>query len=794
MSHQDEERELLRETLESLQWEELCQELSKRASGPLGAQLCNALMPETSREDSIRSLSLTREMAGLREEEGGLPLHQLLDLTPVIDDALRGKILSGRELLEVLKTLEAVRSVRAFIEKNRQKAPGLWELAQGLQELTPLRATLSGSIDNEGELREENFPRLRSLRRRAARLREDVIGRLEAFIRDPSRSRVLQDRYYTLRERRYVLPVRTEAKGLIQGIIHDLSSSGHTCYLEPPWLVEMNNAWRMAEAEAQKETERILESLSREVARSADALLQDLRVMGLLDLINAKARLSLELGGAMPQIVDNGEIWLPALRHPLMVLRGVDAVPNDVYLGPSERILVISGPNAGGKTVLLKAVGLAVMMAKAGLFVAAAEGCRLPFFSKVLADMGDPQDLSRHISTFSGHMRNIKTILQSATTDTLMLLDELAGSTDPQEGASLARAVLEELLERGSRAVVTTHYGPLKAWALSKDGVISGSMEFDSKLLEPTYRLQLRSVGVSSALETAAKSGIPRRIIDRARSFLEKGDLEFERAVSELEKQREALERETEKLNKLRMELDWELKRSRVLNEALRSEKEAFVREKRKRLSREIQDAKRKLKESLMELSNLSSAKGIHDIRRKIKEVEEDLRIPISPPEEFEPIDLDEARAGLMVYVLPLGKAGVLLDEPKGPRGRVRVLVEDKEVWVSPGALGRTGGPLKAKEGPKPVEIRWEGRGATVARTLDLRGKRVEDALEEMERFVHGAISRSADMELIIIHGHGTGALKRAVRQWLSECEWISEFRPGEEGEGGDGVTVVRVC
>lgn len=785
------EEDIFQKTMRFLEWPELCKRLSEHALSPLGVGLCESLLPGESEAEAARQMHMTSEMAAILEREGRVPLAPFEDLSPILDRAERGERLAGAELRQVSEFLTLVGKSRGFFLKRAETSPVLWDLACLLQEIPYLKEALDISIDPEGQVKDEASATLGHLRREVRRAREEALGRIDAFLKDREASKVLQDSYYTVREGRFVLPVRADARRAMDGIVQGISSSGATHFLEPLWLVEMNNALRMAELEVEREVDRILRELSGSVKDSAQIIRQGLDVMAHLDLVHAKARFSAAIRGSRPEPSPTGHLALRGLRHPLLVLRSVPVVPNDVLLSPEERILVISGPNAGGKTVLLKSVGLALLMARGGIHVPADPGSMLPVFRGVYADIGDQQDINMDVSTFSGHMLNLRQILERVEEDSFVILDELAGSTDPQEGSKLALAFLDELCDRRARVMITTHYPALKAWAQARKGARNAAMEFDWERMEPAYRLQLGVPGLSSALEIAKRMGLPREILERARALMEGDETRLEALLRDLERERASLEKERKDLDLLKSRLEETLARHRELLVLSRKDRETFLREKRKRLSSEIQDARRRIRDALASLERARTRKDVEMVRGQIRDLEAELRPPpVALPSPPRP--LGDVGPGDAVMVLPLGQVGVLLEHPSDGKGRVRVKLGGMEVVVGIDALAgvdredadTSQGAPPGPSGLPPIQ--------EIPSQIDLRGMRVEEAMADLERYLDKALMSRRE-EVRIIHGHGTGALKQAVRTWLSASTWASSFRPGGRGEGGDGVTVVTL-
>ncbi len=785
------DEDIFQKSMRFLEWPELCRRLSEHALSPLGMGLCRGLLPAESKAEATRQMHMTSEMAAILEREGRVPLASFEDLGPVLDRAERGERLAGAELRQVSEFLALVGRSRAFFLKRAEVSPVLWDLACVLQEIPHLQEALERAIDPEGQVKDEASSALGPLRREVRRARDEALGRIDAFLKDREASKLLQDSYYTVREGRFVLPVRADARRAMDGIVQGISASGATHFLEPLWLVEMNNALRMAELEVEREVDRILRELSGSVKGSAQVIRQDLDVMAHLDLVHAKARLSAAIRGSKPEFSSAGHLALRGLRHPLLSLRLVPVVPNDVVLSPEERILVISGPNAGGKTVLLKSVGLALLMARAGIHVPADPGSLLPVFRGVYADIGDQQDINMDVSTFSGHMLNLRQILERVEEDSFVILDELAGSTDPQEGSKLALALLEELCDRKARVMVTTHYPALKAWAQARKGARNAAMEFDWERMEPAYRLHLGVPGLSSALEIAQRMGLPREILERARALMDGDETRLEGVLRELERERASLERERKDVGLLRSRLEETLERHTELLLASRKDHETFLREKRQRLSSEIQDARRRIREALASLEGARTRRDVETVRGQIRGLEEELRPP-PPAPSSPPKPLFAVGPGDPVMVLPLGQVGVLMEHPSEGKGRVRVKLGGMEVLVRVDALGGVDREDTDASQEAPPGALGSLPVQEIPPHIDLRGMRVEEAMAAVERYLDRAIMSRRE-EVRIIHGHGTGALKQAVRSWLSASPWASAFRPGGRGEGGDGATVVRL-
>jgi DNA mismatch repair protein MutS2 len=510
-----------------------------------------------------------------------------------------------------------------------------------------------------------------------------------------------------------------------------------------------------------------------------------------LDVVYAKARFAQTIQGSEPGPSETGELVLRGLQHPLLTLRQISVVPNDLFLEPDERILVISGPNAGGKTVLLKALGLAILMERAGLHIPAVPGSRIPPFDGIYADIGDQQDILRDVSTFSGHIEHVREILRMANDRSLVILDELAGSTDPQEGTSLALAILEDLYERGSCVLVSTHYPAIKAWAQGHPHVRNAAMEFNWTRMEPTYKLRAGVPGQSSALEIARRIGLPEGLMERAKRHLHGQQTDLDYLLQELQEQRSALEEDKRQVSILRKRHQEEMSEREELNRSLRQERDDFVRAKKKRLATEIKEARHRVREVMKTIAKARTPADVQRARENIRILEDEMRpapsLICDPPRP-----LGQVRPGDPVEIVPLGKRGILLDDPEEKHGRLRVKVGSMEIHVDQHALGGVDPEETSSQKPQQTTSIRAPKAVETSSQIDLRGMKVDDAMETIERYMDQTLMGQRD-EVRIIHGHGTGALKKAVREWLSNCAFVEDYRPGDRFEGGDGATIVRL-
>ncbi|HEX2485493.1 MAG TPA: endonuclease MutS2, partial [Myxococcota bacterium] len=538
-------------TLERLEWAELVERLAGCARTPGGAARARGALFEPDTASVRERLAETSEARALLGEGGGPPTEGVRDLDASLLRLAKGGALGAGELLDVASTAGALAATARFLAARAERAPRLAGLAAGIVDPSGLADAIGAALEPDGTVRDAASPVLARARREARELAAEAQSRIERLLRDADVAGALSDSYFTVRNDRYVLPVRAESRTRVPGIVHDASASGGTLYVEPEALVDVNNRHKQAELAIVRETERVLRELSERVADARGDLVAGLDALDAVDLAFARGRLSAELDAVEPEVRDGGVLRLPLLRHPLL---GPEAVPNDLALGDGTTVLVVSGPNAGGKTVALKALALAVLLARAGLHVPAARGARVDVFDAVLADIGDAQDLREHLSTFSAHVANLAEIARAADARTLVALDEVGVGTDPSEGAALAQAVLEELADRGARVVATTHYNLLKEMAEVDPRFANASVEFDPETLAPTYRLRLGAAGSSSALAVAARMGMPASVLARADALLEREDRRLDRMLAELQASRASLERERSEAGRLRAE------------------------------------------------------------------------------------------------------------------------------------------------------------------------------------------------------------------------------------------------
>ncbi len=803
---------LLAKSENLLGWPALLDSLARHAFSQKAQEACRSTPLALSVPQAEESLAQTAEMVGLTEQGKSLPLAAFEDVSGHVERARAQGILSVESLEQIAKILEVSGKVRSFFRDRKKSDPGvqfpfLAGEASRIEPLQSLRGSLDGCLDYKGGLKDSASPGLRKLRTRHRRLRDRVHKRLESMLNEDDIVSHLQDRFYTQRSQRYVIPVKAESRPRFEGIVHDSSSSGATVFLEPAELIEPNNQLKLLESEIATEEQRILKELSEEVAENAGAVLMNQDILTRLDVLHAKAGLALEMKASRPVLNEGVRFFVRSARHPLLLLRRENVVPNDLELGQDKKVLIISGPNAGGKTVCLKMIGLLSLMVRAGLFIPASPDSSLPVFTEVFADIGDEQDISRDISTYSGHLLNIIGILKHAggtrrgAGSALVLLDEIASSTDPGEGAALATSILRELRERVALTVATTHLGSLKILAENEPGFENAGLEFDAKTLSPTYRLRVGVPGLSLGIQTAAILGLPEHLIGQAREMLDTDTVQVDELVRRLELERKNLEEdragvqaETARLKELTKEYRERLDRLKEREKEFKQEAKARLREAIDRGKGEVSAIVQNLKMN-RSLSKAQSAREKLEIMKE--KLEEDY--PEEAPEGEIP-QPGQLKKGTRVYVVPFGKTAVLLEDApdqSGDKLTVHVSMGGIKLSVDAGDLRLTQSESEeaepAKKEPRirysSIDIEPSPTPPSPSNTLDLRGMRAHEAEAAVESYLDDAC-RSGVPNVFIIHGHGTGVLKQVVREYLAASSYVRSFRPGEKEEGGDGVTM----
>ncbi len=779
--------------IEALEFNEIRQRLASFTVTPMGRRAAETLLPSADTAVVERRLGETGE-GRLLCARSAFSISPAEDISPLVNRAVKGGALQGSELAAMARLLKGVRQWRRFFESGARTDlyPLLGGLAARFDGCSGLYRELLRCIDPDGQLLDGASPALASLRRRERALQERIREKLDSYLRDPAKRRHLQEALITIRGGRFVLPVKQEYRQHIGGVVHDQSASGATLFIEPLPVVQLQNELTGVRNEAVRESERILRELSGAAAAAAEPLLHDCSLYGRLDLIAARGLLSLEQNGAPPQLLLEGrpQLYLEEARHPLL---GEAAVPLTVTMDEGCRVMVITGPNTGGKTVTLKTIGLLAVMAQSGLHLPASRNSLVSVFDSIRADIGDEQSIEQSLSTFSGHFKNIIAILERHGPASLALLDELGAGTDPSEGAALAMAILSTLARRGGLTVSTTHINELKLFAQVQPGMQNAAMEFDRETLAPTYRLLQGIPGSSNALAVAEKLGLPPAVLAGARSYLTRGHEEVETVISSLVGQQQRLDRESsaasrerEKAATLRSELEGDRERLREKREKILQEARSEARILLRRAGATAEHLIRELRRLKAEGGAIDDAPAVETARRELQQLRREIeRVP--DPVDAPALSADEVAVGRTVFVHNLQQKGEI------------IALEGKQALVQIGAI-RVQLPqseLRRWEGPPPkkAEPLQKGGGYTVQKEImirpeiNLHGKTVEESIPLVDKMLDDALWAGLG-QVTIIHGKGTGKLKEGLREYLRGHPLVQSMRSGAAGEGGSGVTV----
>lgn len=771
---------------EALGLDEIMAALISRANTAGGKAVVSSIAPFTTLKDAEIALDETEAMIRLMELRPDFDIAPCEDIRGLLTKTEKSQALTGEELrffIPLLKTGEKLREM--FETEGVNEENPLWIEIPPIHGLADL---LEESIDEDGNVKPDATPEIERLHKSVNSLRRSIREKAESLLKDSGISSMLQDEYVTLRENRFVLPVKAEHKSHVEGIIHDSSNSGQTFFIEPKALVGLNNKLRTAEMELADEVARLLGELSAMIAEEADSIKGVYEAVTGLDEISARARLALELQCSRPIL--GKRLYLKNAVNPVMALEDKEAVANDMEMPEGARALVISGPNTGGKTVALKTIGALSLMAKMGLFITAGEGSSLPFYNEVYVDIGDSQSIADDLSTFSAHLVTINGIIKSAKEGSLALLDELMVSTDPREGSALAVAVLDKLVAEGLDVVVTTHFNELKTLALSQPAYYNVSMEFDEEDASPTYRMVGGVPGASSALMVAGKLGMDRDIVASAKARLEGGDERIEKALEELSKEKVALERARREAQAALSEAERANEEARKIRDEIDERKKELAREAKRKLSMHVASAKREISEMLERLKTQASDRGaLKKARESLEKMAAESREAAAPRES---VPKDKLKEGDEVYVVPLEKRGKLASAPcegkaEVAMGAMRVMVRlDDLIGVG------EGGEVKRQVYRRPPVRTATGETQAAPAEIDLRGARAEEAVDRVEKFLDSAFNSGRE-RLRIIHGKGTGALREAIREYLAISPYVETFEGAEDREGGSGVTIVTL-
>ena len=781
--------------LRTLEYDKVREQVAKFCTSSLGKSAIEQLIPETDFDRVVELLEEMDEGLSILRIKGNVPMGGIFDVRPQSKRAQIGGMLSPVELMEIASTIRASRILRNFIDDIEQEdtitIPHFVERKEQMPILTALQREINDCIDDNGAVLDSASTTLRSIRQSLRAEEAKVRQKLESFTRGSNATKMLSDAIVTIRNDRFVIPVKQEYRAHYGGIVHDQSSSGQTLFIEPESVVQANNEIQRLKVKEKAEIERILLELSAKVQEVAHDLFVLVQILGDIDVILAKGKFGQANKCTKPKMNQEGYIRLVRARHPLISIE--DAVPNTIEFGRDITAIVITGPNTGGKTVTLKTVGLCTLMAQAGLPVPALDGSELAVFDQLFADIGDEQSIEQSLSTFSSHMVNIVDILGKFAARSLVLFDELGAGTDPQEGAALAISILDEVVGRGARVMATTHYPELKAYGYNRPGVVNASVEFDIETLSPTYRLLIGVPGRSNAFEISKRLGLKDSIIQQARGFTGSDRHEVESMIASLEESRRRSEREAEEAHVL---LEEAQKLREQLEERLRTydeKKDALEKKAKEKARKIVEEAKAESEKVIAELremrANASKIVKEHELIEAKKKL--DAVSPEENPVLKKQVQIRERAQNLKpgdeVRVLSYGQKGTLVEKASGNEWVVQIgilkmkLDESDLQYVKP-----------EKEKQTVVMTNVKNRSSHVKLELDLRGERYEEAILKTEKYIDDALLANYP-RVSIIHGKGTGALRQGIQNYLKGHKRVKSYRYGEAGEGGFGVTVVEL-
>lgn len=789
-------------TLKILEYSKIIDKLANLTISPSGRDMALSLKPSLDIEEINLWQSHTADAVSLCLKQGRLSLRGFHDIRPALKRLPIGAVLSMKELLDIadfLVTTEHALSYFNDLEEEGEKL-ALAEFFHALKPLRSLEREIHRCIISEEEMADDASSKLADIRRSIRNNQAGVKGELNKLLQSQTIQGYLQDSIITIRNNRYCLPIRSEYRNEVPGMIHDQSSSGSTLFIEPMSVINMNNKLNQLLLDEEAEIERILSVLSASAALDYDSLLENMEALTRLDFIFAKAEYALELDASKPLFNEDGIIYLKNARHPLLPKEKV--VASTIYLGENFTALVITGPNTGGKTVSLKTLGLLSLMGQAGLHIPTADNSRLTVLENVYADIGDEQSIEQSLSTFSSHMVNIVEILKSADYRSLVLFDELGAGTDPVEGAALAMAILESLRKKGVLTAATTHYSELKVYALSTDGVENASCEFDVQTLKPTYRLLIGIPGKSNAFAISKRLGLPADIISAAQELLSGREVRFEDLITDLEMNRKTALLEKERAEKLHQEVAELNEELQVQKDKLQAQKTEILKQAKQEAYRILDDAKTEADLILRKMNKISkdsaSIKELEEQRSKLRDKRKEA-FDLSETEKenskkHTKIDLKTLKVGQSYLVTSFGQVGTLLTLPDSNR-KVTIQLGIMSATVDVADL-RIAGQTNANTTQPKMKAAYKSdhvmKSMTVSREIDLRGYNGLDGIEVLDKYIDDIYLSSLN-ELNIIHGKGTGALRSQIHQFLKRDVRVKSFRLGDINEGGSGVTVVTL-
>jgi DNA mismatch repair protein MutS2 len=792
-------------TLDVLEFEAIRRMLAERTVSAIGFERAQSLMPGADLTVIQERLQTVTEMRALLDLDEVVPLRGIKDIRSALERAgIAGASLDPEVLLDVASTLQVSRTMHAFAKRVHQQcsSPRIESLTAGLGDFQSIEKEIHQAIDSDGSIRDHASPALRRIRQAQQTMRDRTRDQLNRFIQSDTGSKALQEPVMTMRDGRYVVPVRRDHRSQVRGVVHDQSASGATIFIEPMAVVDLNNQLRELTVEERREIDRILRALTDQIRDQFGGISASIDLLGLLDYYHAAGVLSMDQHASHPRLNTQGHIVLRHARHPLLTTLSdsEDVVPLTLEVGDKVSTLVITGPNMGGKTVALKTVGLLTVMAQAGLHIPADDHAELSIFEQIFADIGDEQSIQANLSTFSSHLRHIITILEQADDRTLVLLDELGSGTDPAAGAAIGMAILERLTNRRVITVATTHYGALKEFATRTDGVENGSMVFNVDTLTPTYRFRQGIPGASYAVEIGQQLGMPEEVLRRATTLIGEDEHQLDEIIIALDKERERLHTAREEADTLRTELDQLKQDYHEKVTAYRRKEQALMDKARAEADRLLREAQATVERTVAEIREEQASRAsikiaqetIKDQRSLLAALLSDT-IPAPSPSEKPAPPSRPITVGDQVWVESLEQSGTVLQDLGGRlrvlAGRLEMTVRRDDVRLQPPATNQPKQtPRIRKSAPVQVHTTRE-----TTQELNVRGFRVEETLDAVDKFIDQAAIDDRS-EVRILHGKGTGALSSAIREFLRHHVLVKSTRFAPQREGGTGVTVVEMA
>ncbi|XVG95503.1 endonuclease MutS2 [Eubacteriales bacterium KG125] len=751
-------------------------------------------------KEDLRS---TTEGVDLIVQKGPLPIYGIYDIERIVNLSRKNGVLSMRNLLDIAYNLKTAMKVKTFLKGELPDVPGLLAMAQVLEPLEMIFSEIERCILSEDEMADNASSKLAKIRREILRTGEDIKAKLSKMASSESNKTILQDGIVTMRDGRYVLPVKSEQAYKVPGMVHDRSKGGKTLFIEPQVIVNLNNQLKQQMLEEQAEIARILKELSDKVSGVAKAILNNQKILYDMDYIMSKSKFSIMMDGSSPKISENRRISIVKGRHPLIAKHQV--VPITLTIGEECQTLVITGPNTGGKTVTLKTIGLFTLMVQSGLHVPAEPESEFFVFKNIFADIGDEQSIEQSLSTFSSHMKNIVDILKTADSTSLILLDELGAGTDPTEGAALAISIMEYLRLKGSILLATTHYSEIKKYAIATDGVENASMEFDIQTLSPTYRLIVGIPGKSKAFEISRKLGLDKKVINRAEQLISTDDIKFENLLANLEESRKKAEDERDEAIMINLAMKKKKAKIDESYDKLEKQREEII-AKAKAEAREILSSARQTSKDIQkELNKLSlnqslgeRNKVIQESRRKIGVAEKALSESFVRKINAEPVSVDQLSVGTRVKLLTMNQNGVILSMPDN-KGAVMVQIGALKIKAKLNEIAIVVDGTESKARPKEKFLRknsntslYRSKAMTVSPKVDVRGMNLEEAWMKVEKHIDDAFIAGLS-STVVVHGRGEGILRDGIRQRLRGNKHVASIEKPKYNEGGEGATIVKI-